>query len=186
MADLIDRLIHLRIRCGERTMNAFWISLRANGDVSVGSSDRKLRVSRIGPSGLGDDHQIVVNPHVTYHQPSWTHLTGNRGVALWEALTFGEPGPGEPPASWVEIVTSPIRMLRDGRGRNGQNAEVWPLDYPDDSKSACLLVDFARASHAQQNRSMQEKYIAWGRTVLRLRVATLDAREPSIQVFTWG
>jgi hypothetical protein len=186
MAPFVDRSVQIRVRCGERAVSAFWVSLQAKGDVSVGSSDRTMRVRRIGPDGTPIADELVDNPHVTFHQPHWTHLIGNKGTALWEALTWAAPEPGEPPASWIEIVTSPIKTLRTGQGRHGQNVETWPLDFANDSKAACLFVDFANASHAAQKQSGQDRYITWGNAVLRFRVGMLDGQEPSIQVWTWG
>jgi hypothetical protein len=184
--NLVDRSIQIRFRCGGREVNAFWVSLKAGGDVSVGSSDRTMRVQRIGPNGPLGNSKTVENPHVTFHPPNWTHLVPNKGAALWQALTWAAPEPGAPPASWIEIITSPIKTLRDGQGRQGQTVEVWPLACSDDSKSACLLVDFASAQHAQENRVPQDRYLAWGDVTLRFRLGTLDGQDASINVHTWG
>jgi hypothetical protein len=182
---LVDRSIQIRIRCGGLEVNAFWVSLQANGDVSVGSSDRTMRARRVRHDGTLVADGLVDNPHVTFHHPHWTHLIGNKGVALWQALTWAEPEPGGPPASWIEIVTSPIKNLRQGQGRQGQQVEIWVLDCSNDNESAVLLVDFVGASHAQ-NTLAHDKYVTWGNTILRFRVATREGQAPSIEVHTWG
>jgi hypothetical protein len=179
--------IHIRARCGGRDVKLFWISLKSNGNISVGSAGRSTQVVRRrkleGKEGVDE---LIQDPHVTFHRPHWTHLTNNRGPAIWEALTWGAPAPGNPPQSWIELITSPIGSLPIGGRRYGQEVEPWLLECDDDSKSAILFVDFANMSHVAANKSKQDRFVIWGETVLRFRFAVLDGQSPALQVYTWG
>src|SRR3954447_14975982 len=127
MKKVPTKLVKIRICCGPRKADAFWINFQKDGDVSVGSSDRRLRVQRIGPDGIRISDQFVDRPHVSYHpRTNLTHLTGNKqGAPIWDALTWGAPEPGREPCSWLAFVTSPICKLRPAQARTGQPVEHW-------------------------------------------------------------
>jgi len=190
-ATLQPRDIGIFVTCRERKVKPFWISLQPKGDISIGCTDHRYQVvRRSAPGAPVVSDQIVRNPHVTFHAPHRMHLIGNRGTALIEALTWGSAAPpGEPSRRWIEVSTSPIRDLSTHTtdARHGKNAEMWPIECDDETRSPTLFVDFATAAHhALGKNDKTAKFLVWGQTVLLFRLGLADPQPPNLQLFTWG
>jgi hypothetical protein len=169
--------LRICVKHGESVRSLAWISLQNDGAVSVGFTDKSIRVQ---DSQQPDSPRTLVNPHFTLHPPGYWHLRSEGESAMWSGLVWTTHLPDAECSPWLRFVSMPVDTLPVFKGvSHGKKAETWPL-VVNDVCSIGVLIDFVNSAPLAPRSDSIARYVVWGELTLRVRAQRLPPQQGSL------
>jgi hypothetical protein len=192
--------ITIGAQCGGKFHRIGWVSLQADGAISVGLSDSALILRDFEAKAFlwnafnrttvefyvphdPTASRRVYGPHMTFHPPGWLHLTEQKGGASKRspfqaitdiALMVRQQGV----VPWIRFTSKPVGKI-DGAVKNAgrQAIEI----AADAASSICLSVDFVPANDAIVDAELGvAEWVDHGAYRLRVSLAETTGQPASI------
>jgi hypothetical protein len=183
---------------GDTEHRIAWLSLQADGSVSVGLAARTFISRRFlarydvwnADNRVADNYLIshspdelepVRNPHFTFHPLATFQLRANDDEILFQGLAdVGLIVEDVGRFPWIRMVSGPIRELpRPGSARHPP-PEVISVLVPSQDISLGLGVDFVSPGAGNKSGALVERFLDVGNHRLHLFIETLEAQQPTL------
>jgi len=196
-------VITLCVQHAGKDLRIGWVSLQDDGAISVGLNGRALTIrdfearqfvwSAFNRETLAfvtpDDPaatRSVIRPHMTFHPPSWLHLTDGFGRHPFEAIpeiALAVQQQGTVP--WIRFVSKPVTMLTEARGlRTKGEDRIIRIPVASPQCSVGLSVDFvAAADRASHPGALHSEVIDWHGYRIKLSAQAMPTQRATLGWF---